>query len=129
MTTPDLTPLLAATPKLVAAGAPVPPWWGDDAWCDLTEDYICSYTPEIGPEKEYTAYCPPAVEAAVVAYATVICGWFYQVRGSCGIKPTHDGQWEVSIWIGGEHSSGIYDKLLAAAEALILAVAGEVGDE
>lgn len=129
--------LTTAAHTIHKAGGPKAPWIGDDAWCDLADDYVYGeLVAEYDADKRHTenraVRCPPAVEAAVVAFALKVMAWMNRKDEGHNITMWPDDEsesWGVDIWIAGEAGPTFSTpNELAAAEALIVAVAGEVGD-
>ena len=119
MNTEALTAAFAAIEK---AGGPK--WY---PWCDLEKQAICG-SGGITRDMKWV-HCPPAVEAAVVAYAyEVIDDIQSKYYAHSFLQPT---RWSVHAVDADDklvcNVSGVSTGKLAAAEALILAVAGEVG--
>jgi len=111
--------LTTAGEKLARLGLACP-WVGDDAWCDLGglvmgDDFM-------------SCHCPPAVAAAVVAFAGELEAWCDEKKWfRCEVR--HEGKWIAEAM---KHKrllksdwavSDDFDTQLAAAAALIIAVA------
>jgi hypothetical protein len=123
MNTSALTAAFAAIEK---AGGPA---WYD--WCDMEDQTIATYDdPQPELNLDTWVYCPPAVKAAVVAYALEVVAWMNRKDEGHNITMWPDDEsesWGVDIWIAGEAGPTFSTpNKLAAAEALILAVAGEL---
>lgn len=74
-------------------------------------------------------HCPLACNDAVVAYALDVMAWCRKsYKALVRFDPVEGGRaWHYAVHGGLKSTVGTVDSKLAAAEALILAVAGEVG--
>ena len=125
--------LTTAAHTIHKAGGPKAPWIGDDAWCYLAGD--CVYgdlLAEYDADKRHTenraVHCPPAVEAAVVAFALKVASWYtVHHQTNCCMWPQSTGGFVIFMGEKSPDWGTIIDgNELAAAEALIVAVAGEL---
>lgn len=121
----DLTKVPDHAAAIHKAGGPA--WFG---WCDIEKQSVCG-SGGITRDMKWVV-CPPACEAAVLAYALKVSVWLERLdKGNHAIiHPTDlESQWMVELygdspdWPDTTHT---YTDELAAAEALIVAVAGEV---
>lgn len=129
----NLRLVLFATPKLIKAGAPTPPWWGDDAWCDLGGDRVygellAEYDADRRHTENRAVHCPPAVAAAVVWYAGELRVWMCRDYRIFNYNPAPSGRWVVFSDLENCDTS-THPTQHEAAIALILAVAEALGDE
>jgi len=141
--------LTAAAIAIHKAGGPKAPWIREDAWCDLSTQSIVGrgiVVEEFGHQhtmgNDADVVCLPACEAAVIAYVLELRFWWGYIAGGrkcSSLDPSgeYGWVWEVvdsNIKYGksgdsptaAEASAAI---IIAISEALILAVAGEVGDD
>jgi hypothetical protein len=127
--TPEQTQaLLAATPKYVKAGL-TPPWAGEDAWVYLRQEAVFYG----GGKISVGYYCPPAVAAAVIAWAGEVMSWALD-KWKKDEGPYADldydqavGKWYVMIG-GPDMYHEWFESQLAASVALIEAVAEGLGE-
>ena len=120
--------LLAATPKYVKAGL-TPPWAGEDAWCDLEMELIGGRD-AFDKNKTSVSYCPPAVAAAVIAWAHELIDYLHsKYYAHSFLQPT---RWSMhAVDRDGMlvcEASGESVNKLAASVALISAVAEGLGE-
>lgn len=123
----DLTKVPTHAAAIHKAGGPKFP-----EWCDLPSGYVydegstrCANR-TLKPNTVSDAYCPPACEAVVIAYAGEVRAWWSMGKGGSHMhmQPAYQGRWE--SWRGGSGESVMHESQLAASVALIEAVAGEV---
>lgn len=100
------------------------PWVGDWAWVDLQNSGIIYLVPNVNVYSKKTIHCPPAVAAAVLAFALDVME-FWWTKSHCTFMPcdTEEGSWEYRLrTLRGAHTGEQAVGKLAAAVALILAV-------
>lgn len=111
---------LMQTAKVIAEnGGPVAPWHGPDAWCVLEYG-------DIEQRDKYAnliaeCHCPPAVEAAVIAYAVNLRTWDYQQRVKASSRIPYNERHDFQPVIRAVPNSG------KEAATLIIAVAEAMG--
>lgn len=108
------------------------PWVGEDAWCDLEDNSIMGFgILDCVGLIESSVLCPPAVAAAVVAFAGELRAW---CKRDTDID-TYDGVWYWRFGVFGtdyddpDTVGGECTTQLEAATALILGVWQAMGGE